>query len=81
MEVDLYRRAVGVDAVEDQQRGVAVVVELGALAELLGVLDRQRMQAEALAELGELLVGAPFELEPKNSPCSRREGICGSSIS
>ena len=40
---------VRVGAVDDEEDEVVVLVELGALPEVLGVLDRQRMEAEDVA--------------------------------
>ena len=41
---------VGRGAVDDEEDEVVVVVDLGALPEVLGVLDRERMELEDVAE-------------------------------
>ena len=53
-QVDLAQRlgvvgTVAPRAVEDQEHVVVVVVELGALTELLGVLDREGVKPEEIA--------------------------------
>jgi hypothetical protein len=65
VHVDLGGLAVGAHAVEDQQRGLAVVVELGPLPELQRVLQRQRVHAEALAEVADLLRAGIVEVQPE----------------
>src|SRR6185503_8487039 len=54
-----------VDAVEDQQRVVAVVVELGLLAELLDVFDGERVPAQQRGELVDLRLAGLQEIEPE----------------
>ena len=46
--------AVPPGAIEDEEYVVAVVVELRALMELLGILECERMKAEQVVQLGEL---------------------------
>ena len=51
---------------EEDKKDVAVVfVELGALAEMLGVLKCERVKAEDLPQLGELVGAGGVEVEPK----------------
>ena len=57
--------AVAPSAVEDEKDVIVVVVELGALAEMLGVLERERVKAEDLPQLGELVGAGAVEVEPK----------------
>ena len=71
VEVDLQRlgRPLRVPGharrVEDQQHVVAVGVELRPLAELARVLERDRVQAERLAEPLDLLVVGDDEVDPE----------------
>src|SRR5690349_21239825 len=51
--------------VEHEKDVVAVVVELRALAEVLGVLQRERMKPEDLAEPGQLIGTRIVEVEPE----------------
>jgi len=52
-------------SVEDDERVLAIVVELRPLAEPARVLQRERMQPEQLPELGDLRVGGALQLEPE----------------
>ena len=52
-------------AVDDEEDEVVVVVDLGPLAELLGVLDRERVELEDVAEDLEVLVVRAVEVEPE----------------
>ena len=52
-------------AIEDEENVVVVVVELGALAEVLDVLERERMKSEDLAQLRKLFVPGRGEIEPE----------------
>jgi len=54
-----------VGAVEDDEHARAEVVELRALAELLGVGDRQRRDAQELADRVELVVARRVQVEPE----------------
>jgi hypothetical protein len=54
-----------IEAVADQQRPVPVNLQLGALAKLLGVLDRQRVQAQAGGQLVNDLVGRVLDIQPE----------------
>ena len=65
VEVDLDGLVVAVGAVEDEQHLAAVVVELRALAELLGVLEGQRRQLEDGAEQVQLGLRGSQEVEPE----------------
>ena len=66
-------------AVEDDQHLVAVAVELRPLSEVLHVLERERVPAEALAERGELRVGGSTRSSQKNSSRAVSASIVGSS--
>ena len=56
-------------AVDDDEDEVVVVVELGALPELLGVLDGERMELEDLAQdLVVVLVGLVESIQKNESP-------------
>ena len=52
-------------AVEDEEDVVVVVVELRALAEVLGVLERERVKAEQLLQLIELVAVGRGQVEPE----------------
>jgi hypothetical protein len=52
-------------AVEDEEEEVVVVVELRALVEALGVLERKRVKAEGLAEDREVALGGAVDVEPE----------------
>ena len=51
--------------VEDEEDVIAVVVELGALAEVVGVLQRERVEAEDLAQLCQLIGVGVVEVQPE----------------
>ena len=60
---------VGDGAVDDDEDEVVVVVELRALAELLGVLDRERVELEDVAQdRVVVLVGWSTSIQKKESP-------------
>src|SRR5215210_1717352 len=65
LEQPLARAAPAPHRVEDEQDAVAVGVELGPLAELARVLERDRVQPEEVAERGEVLVAGVGEVEPE----------------
>ena len=52
-------------AVDDDEDEVVVVVELGTLAELLGVLDRERVELEDLAQDREVVLIGPVDIDPE----------------
>ena len=52
-------------AVEHEEDVVAVVVELGALTEVLGVLERQRVKTEQLVQAIEVLATRGREVQPE----------------
>jgi hypothetical protein len=52
-------------AIDDHKDEVVVLVELGALVELLRVFDRERMKLEHIAEDLEVLLARLIEVEPK----------------
>ena len=54
-------------AVEDDEHVIPVLVELGALGELLGVLERERMKSEELMQLPEIVGARAGEVEPKET--------------
>ena len=54
-----------VGAVGDDEREVAEGVDLGPLAEVVGVLHGQRVEAEEVAEQREILGRRPVEVEPE----------------
>ena len=56
---------VGRGTVDDDEDEVVVVVDLRPLAELLGVLDGQRVELEDVAEDLEVLVVRLVEVEPE----------------
>ena len=56
---------VGVGAVDDEEDVVAVLVELRALAEVLRVLERERVEAEDVAQDREVLRAGLLEVEPE----------------
>ena len=58
---------VGRRAEEDEKGEVVVVVDLRPLAEVLGVLDRERMELEELAEDREVVGGRTVEVEPEEA--------------
>ena len=60
--VDVGRRR---GAVDDEEDEVAVVLELRALAELLRVLERERMETEDVAEKREVVRPGVLEVEPE----------------
>ena len=60
-EVVLVRRG----AVDDEEDEVVVLVGLRSLAEVDGVLDRKRMEAEDLADEPQLLRLDAVEIEPE----------------
>jgi hypothetical protein len=62
---------VGRRPVDDQEDVVVVGLELGALAEALGVLQRQRVEPEQVPQEGELLGGRPVEVQPKEPPLAQ----------
>ena len=62
--MDLHQLGV-VRAVEDDEHALAVVVELGALAELLAVLDGEVGDAEQLAERVEIGVARVVQVQPE----------------
>ncbi len=63
----LAGNGVRIDAVRDEEQIAVVLVELGALVERAGVVDRERVQPELLSELLQLLVGRILEVEPEES--------------
>ena len=69
VEVDLDPRVLDLVAqrrrVEDHEDVLRVGVDLRALAELARVLERDRVQVEVLAELGEVRVGRVVQVEPE----------------
>ena len=54
-------------AVEDEQRVVAVVVELGPLTERTGVVKRKRVEAKQVPQLLHLRVVGSVEVEPEEA--------------
>jgi hypothetical protein len=54
-------------AVEDDEHVIPVLVELGALSELLRVLEGERMKAEELMQLPEIFVVRSGEVQPKET--------------
>ena len=58
-------RVIPAGAIEHQEHVVAVVVELGPLVKLLAVLDRQRVKAEQLLQLAQLLVAGRCQIQPE----------------
>ena len=62
---------VGDGAVDDEEDVVAVVVDLRALAEVLGVLDRERVELEDVAEDLEVLRVGLVEIEPEERSPAR----------
>jgi hypothetical protein len=60
-------------AVDDDEDEVVVVVDLRALAEVLRVLDRERMEAELLSEELEVARAGAVQVEPEE--LSRREQL------
>jgi hypothetical protein len=65
-DVDVHLDDVrAVRAVEDEQHVVAVGIELGPLAELAGVLDRERIEAEHVAEGVDLRRARLLEVQPE----------------
>ena len=56
---------VGDGAVDDEEDEVVVVVDLGALPELLGVLDGERVELEDVAEDLEVVRVGLVEIEPE----------------
>ena len=50
---------VGDGAVDDEEDEVVVVVELRPLAEVLRILERERMELEDIAQDGEVLLRRP----------------------
>ena len=59
---------VGDGAVDDEEDEVVVVVDLRALAEVLGVLDRERVELEDVAEDLEVVAVGLVEVEPEELP-------------
>jgi hypothetical protein len=51
--------------VEGEQDVVAIVIDLGSLTEVLGVLQRERVKAEQLTELEQLIVPGVAEIQPE----------------
>ena len=60
-----------VSAVEDKEDVVAVLVELGSLSEVQSVLERERVKAEELVQLLDLLVAWRCEVEPEEMIASK----------
>src|SRR5436190_22983445 len=58
-------RVFGERSVEDEEDVIPVVVELWSLAELLGVLERERVKAEDVAQAFELLGCRRGQVEPE----------------
>jgi hypothetical protein len=54
-------------AIVDDEDEVVVIVELGPLVEVLGVLDRERMEFEHIAEDLKVLVARLIEVEPEEA--------------
>jgi hypothetical protein len=52
-------------AIKHQEHVVAEVIQLGALAEMLGVFQRQRVKAEELLQLREVVVAWRREIQPE----------------
>ena len=59
---------VGSGTVDDDEDEVVVVVDLRALAEVLGVLDRERVELEDVAEDREVARVGAIEVEPEELP-------------
>ena len=78
----LAGNGVRIDAVRDEEHIAVVLVELRALVERAGVVDRQRVQPELLSELLQLLVGRILEVEPEELAPARgvRATSCGSAL-
>jgi hypothetical protein len=58
---------IGDGAVDDQEDEVVVVVELGTLAEVLRILEGERMELKDIAQYGEVLVGWPGQVDPEEA--------------
>ena len=56
---------VGVGAEHDEVHVAVELLDLGPLAEVLGVLDGQRVQAEGLAQQSQLVGRRPVQVEPE----------------
>ena len=54
-------------AVDDEEDVVAVFVELGPLAEVLGVLDRERMELEDISQDLEVVGLGLMKVEPEEA--------------
>jgi hypothetical protein len=65
LEQALAGAAPAADRVEDEQDVVPIGVELGALAELDRVLDRDGVEPERLAERLDLVLAGVGEIEPE----------------
>ena len=59
---------VGDGAVDHEEDEVVVLVDLRALAEVLGVLDGERVELEDVAEDLEVVAVGPVEVEPEEPP-------------
>lgn len=59
-------------AVNDQEHEVVVVVELGALAEVLGVLDRKRVKLEHVAQDGVVLLDGLINVDPEEGAAGEK---------
>lgn len=66
---------VGGRAVEDEEGEVVVAVDLGPLAELLRVLDRQRMEVEDVAQNPEVVASGWSRSSQKKPPSARSASI------
>ena len=58
---------IGDGAVDDQEHEVVVVVELRTLAEVLRILQSERMELEDIAQYGEVLLPRPGQVYPKEA--------------
>ncbi len=51
--------------VDDEERDLSVLLDLRPLAEVLGVLDRQRVEPEHVPQEAKLLLARPVDVEPE----------------
>ena len=58
---------IGDGAVDDQEDEVVVVVELRTLAEVLRILQGERMELEDIAQYGEVLLPRPGQVYPEEA--------------
>jgi hypothetical protein len=52
-------------AVDDQEDEVSVLLQLRPLTELLGILERQRVETEDVAQEGEVVLVRAFDVQPE----------------